>query len=150
MKYLCVLFFLITSSILTFGQEAPDISWEAELKNIPGSDTIFLVLKADVPQGLHIYSSDFQCDIGPNPTSFKELNIEGASQVGRLISVDPKTTYDDIFMCDLAYFDKKAELRQAFISSSKHKRIHGVLEFQVCLENGMCILQTHNFDLASE
>jgi len=150
MKYLAICSLILLSTFNSFAQNAPDIIWEVTLELIDDSDSAILVLTADVPKGLHIYSSDFECEIGPNPTSLKSLEENGAELSGDLLSIGAKTTYDDIFMCDLSYFDVKAELHQKFLLTESEASLSGVLEYQVCLENGMCILREQAFDVSTD
>lgn len=119
--------------------------WDIHVENI--NDTSYIVFNGVIPKGQHIYACDFKCEIGPFPASIVNPNAHGGTFVGPLQSPGAKAEFDDIFECTLKSYGGNAAFRQAIQIEGGHADFSGVLEYQVCLENGMCVLQRKEFSL---
>lgn len=111
------------------------------------NDTAYIVFNGVIPEGQHIYACDFVCEIGPFPAVIANPTANNGSFVGPLKSPGAKAEYDDIFECTLKSYGGKASFRQAIQIQGGHADFSGVLEYQVCLEDGMCVLQRKEFSL---
>ena len=75
-------------------------------------DEIDLIFKATIDKGWHLYSSDFDPELGPMVTELVFEDNNSFETVGDLQAINPKKGYDDIFEGDYTYFQEKGEFRQ--------------------------------------
>jgi hypothetical protein len=147
MKLLCLIMLTAFSLPISFCQDAPEdpvftVSFDQEFA-LPG-DTVEVVLKADIPMGLHMYSTYNQCDIGPFKLDFHFRSHTSYVLVGLPYSVGDQRITDDIFKCELGRFDRQAEIRQKIKILDGQVSITGAVEGQWCTDH-IC----YNFGMAS-
>jgi len=147
-----VLGLMLSSVFLSNAQDLPTFDWKisSSMDNAEAGDTLRLMFMTDIKEGLHIYGSTFECEFGPNPSRLDSTEATGLNLEGSLISKGVITEYDDIFMCELNYFKKHARFEQKVAMTGSSGTVSGILEYQVCLENGMCILQKEPFTIRIE
>jgi len=87
-----------------------------------------------------MYSSDFECEVGPIVTAFEFQPSDHYSLVGNLRPINAEKKYDEIFECEYTYFKKTAEFRQTIKILKPGVKITGTYEYQVCTDvDGKCI-----------
>lgn len=97
-------------------------------------EVIEVILKADVPEGLHMFSTYNKCEIGPLKLmlSFKASNAY--CLVGEPYSIGDKKVNDEIFKCEVGEFFRKAEVRQKIKILNTAVSVSGNVEGQWCTE----------------
>jgi len=144
--------FMLSCAFNSSAQDLPTFDWKisASVDKAEQGESFHLTFMTDIKEGLHIYGSSFECEFGPNPSRLDSTEAQGLSLEGGLISSGVVTEYDDIFMCELNYFKKHAHFEQKVTMTESSGTLSGILEYQVCLENGMCILQKEPFTIRIE
>ncbi len=116
--------------------------WEYALSTTefkPG-DEIELIFKATIDRGWHLYSSDFDPELGPMVTTFSFEPNNSYELVGELRAINPKKGYDEIFEGDYTYFEGHGEFRQTIKVITANLHFTGTYEYQVCTDtDGRCI-----------
>jgi thiol:disulfide interchange protein len=98
-------------------------------------DVIEVIFRADVPAGMHMYSTYNKCEIGP--LKFEVLfdkNQSSFCAIGKPYSIGDKKMVDDIFKCEIGEFFGKAEVRQKIKILENLVSISGNIEGQWCTE----------------
>ncbi|MCB9240173.1 MAG: thioredoxin family protein [Flavobacteriales bacterium] len=131
-------------------QMVPPAKWSYQVvtKNPKSCETIEVVFKAEIPESFHVYSNDYNCpNGGPLPSVFTFTPHASFKLVGGAKPVGAKKVYDDIFECDITEFHHKAEFRQKIELKNTSPVIKGILEYQMCTEQGMCVLHEYEFNI---
>ena len=105
-------------------------------------DEIDLVFKASIDKGWHLYSSDFDKELGPMVTELLFEENSSFEVVGDLKAINPKKGYDDVFEGDYTYFVDKGEFRQTIKVLEESLQFSGSVNYQVCTDDsgdGRCI-----------
>ena len=97
-----------------------------------------LVLSATFEDGWHLYGANFDPECGPIVTTV-QWQIQGATAIGKLASPKAKKKHDEIFDCDITYFNKKGEYTQKLKITNEEVVVKGAYECQLCQDDGMCI-----------
>ena len=97
-------------------------------------DVIELILKANVPSGLHMYSTYNKCDIGPLKLIVNFEKQSSFQLVGEPYSIGDKKIKDEIFNCEVGEFFNQAEVRQKIKLLNNKVDIKGNIEGQWCTD----------------
>lgn len=141
---------LVMLSSLSFGQILNPTKWKVELskKEIKAGDVIDVVFKAKIDKSWHLYSNDFDPDLGPILISFDFEADASYERIGKVKPVNAKKHYDKIWEGEVSYFENTAELRQQIKVLSLPLKIVGTFDFQSCSdESGQCVMGDDEFDL---
>ena len=133
---------LILVSLIGHPQVTEPATWSHELSDgsVKVGEEIDLIFKAEIHPDWYLYSSDFECDIGPMVTTFTFGASDAYTLVGNIQPIDAKKKYDEIFECDYTYFKVKGEFRQTIKVLKPGLVINGTYEYQVCTDvDGKCI-----------
>lgn len=145
-KALVFIFFL--AFISAQAQVLHPAKWEYELSTteFKVGDEIDLVFKSTIDMGWHLYSSDFDPDLGPMVTTFTFTPNDSYELVEGIKAINPKKGYDEVFEGDYTYFEGNGEFRQTIKVLSEGLYFKGFYEYQVCTtSDGMCIPFDHDF-----
>jgi hypothetical protein len=135
-----LLLFLFLNNLAT-AQEIVPANWELKFSrdNWKENDTVTLYLIGNIPEHQSVYSTNFNCDLGPMPSKLVFTNagtnylvVDSAKSVGE------KPEYDDIFECTMKKFKGKALIKQVVKMNTKQAEIKGYLEYQTCTD-AMCL-----------
>ena len=144
-KYLfpLALFFLASS---VFGQKVPSADWSYAItkRDVKVGEVIEVIFATPIPEGYHIYSNDYG-DCPPVKAHFTYNENSSFDLVGGAKAIGSHHYTDDIFECEVADFENKAEFRQQIKLLSSNPNIEGVLEYQMCTSDGMCVLFEYDF-----
>jgi len=144
-KYLFLfgLFFLASA---VFGQKVPSANWSYTItnSNVKVGDAIEVVFTTSIPEGYHIYSNDYG-DCPPVKAAFTYNQNSSFELVGSAKAIGSHHYVDEIFECEVADFENKAEFRQRIKLLSSNPNIEGVLEYQMCTSDGMCVIFEYDF-----
>ncbi len=118
-------------------------SWSVTISKpnaVPGEE-VELIVTARIAAHWIVYSSDFQAEIGPQPTTFRFDGVGTFEPVGPLVPIAARRGRDKTWETDYTYFAGRAEFRQRVtVRAAKFAgtiRIKG----QLCNErDGTCTL----------
>ncbi len=149
LRILFVLFGALFIQAQSIAQIIPPADWSYEIpnKNVKTGEETEIVFKAVIPETYHVYSNNYVCKFGPLPSEFKFEKHPSFEVVGLAKAVGDHKYFDDVFNCDLADFSKTAEFHQKIKILGKDPVIKGVLEYQMCTEAGLCVLQEYDFNI---
>lgn len=123
----------------SFAQPDPpkDPSFKINLSNpAPKTgETVDLIITFDVPEGMHLYSTNVFCDVGPTPFIAEFPKSSSYCLVGKLTSVGDVVHMDEVFKCKAGEFRKKAKFVQKikFLKANVSVKIR--FEGQWCSES---------------
>ncbi|WP_353718291.1 protein-disulfide reductase DsbD domain-containing protein [Dyadobacter sp. 676] len=119
-------------SISTKAQVETPVHWSFSSEKI-NDHQAFLVLKADIDQGWHVYSQ-FIKDDGPIPTSVSFDNST-AYQLARKVLETPKalSDFDKNFNMEISWHEKQVIFKQ-WITFKRPTTITGSIEFMACTD----------------
>jgi thiol:disulfide interchange protein len=141
-KFLILAFFLGTTLVQAQILRPNEWSFSLSTTEFKVGDEIDLVFRATIDKGWHLYSSDFDPELGPMVTETLFEDNGSYELVGGLQAINPKKGYDDIFEGDYTYFQEKGEFRQTIKVLSEALNFNGSINYQVCTDetgDGRCI-----------
>jgi thiol:disulfide interchange protein DsbD len=148
MKKFLVLGLTMLLASIVFGQKIPPANWGHTLNKTEVSvgDVIEVTFKTVVPKGYHIYSNDYG-DCPPRKSVFTYDKNASYELVGGANPIGYHHYEDDIFECEVADFEEKAEFRQKIKILSASPKITGLLEYQMCTADGSCVLFEYEYNI---
>jgi thiol:disulfide interchange protein len=148
MKKFLFLVLTISLSVVVFGQKVPPANWGYTVSQNEAKvgDVVEVVFKTTIPKGMHIYSNDYG-DCPPIKAKFVYEKNATFELVGSAKPIGSHKYVDDIFECEVADFENKAEFRQKIKLLSASPKIGGTLEYQMCTEEGMCVQHEYDFTI---
>lgn len=137
MRIITLLYTLLLS-LTAVGQISEPIVFSHKINQSENKASI--VFDASIDEGWHVYSIDNNEMI--ISATFNIEKIEGCQLDGKLIaSGDEIKTFDNMFNCEVRYFEKKATFTQNIIITDKTYYISGYLEYGAC-NNESCLPPT--------
>ncbi len=133
------------------GQIMEPAKWKVQFsdKEAAVGDKIDVVFTANIDNTWHLYSNDFDPELGPILISFKFDENPSYERVGDVKPINSKQSFDEVWQGEVSYFEDKAELRQTIIVKQLPLKVAGTFEFQSCSEEtGMCVMGDDKFDLS--
>lgn len=149
---LALLLLLTVTSVVLAQTKKAAATWTFALsKPSPvAGDEVEIVLSAKLAPGWSLYASDFQAEIGPQPTRVVLTPNDAFSPVGSLRSVGAKRKRDRTWDLDLGYFEERAGLRQTIRVLRPGLVIAGEIRGQLCSgSDGTCELMTERFSVSA-
>lgn len=151
MKNLRILLYMVLSftSAQLFAQFKTTTTWsyDANKTEVQTGDEIELIFKVKIIDDWYLYSSDIDPDVGPMVTEAEFEPNDSYELIGKLIPINAKEKYDEIWGADVTYFEKIGEFRQKIRILKKELDISGSLTFQTCTDiDGQCIPGGADFD----
>lgn len=149
-KSLLVIAFFLMLANVSFAQILKPSKWKAELskKEIKVGDEIDVIFKATIDKSWHLYSNDFDPDLGPILISFDFEDHISYERIGKVKPINAHKHYDKVWEGDVSYFENTAELRQRIKVKNLPLKIEGTFDFQTCSdESGQCVMGDDEFDL---
>ncbi len=148
MKKYVILGLTLMISAVVFGQKIPPANWshKVDKKEVKTGDIIEVTFTTPVPKGYHIYSNDYG-DCPPVKAKFVWDKHVSYEVIGEAKAIGSHHYEDDIFECEVADFEGKAEFRQKIKVQSANPKISGILEYQMCTDDGMCVLFEYEYDV---
>lgn len=146
MKKYLILGLTLFISVVVFGEKIPPANWGYILdkQEVNVGDVVEVIFKANVPKGYHIYSNDYG-DCPPIKAKFVWEKNASYELIGGAKPIGSHHYTDEIFECEVADFEGKAEFRQKVKILSNNPAISGVLEYQMCTDDGMCVLFEYDY-----
>lgn len=107
--------------------------------------TVDLVFTGKIDKGWYMYSSELKVD-GPMPTEVEFTSNGSFQKVGKLVPVNPKEKYDEIWAGKVNYFVKEAKFIQKVKILKTGAVIEGKIVCQTCTEkDGKCVPNKDKF-----
>lgn len=123
---------LLCALIPAAAQIMNPVKWTSEMK-MTGDAKGEIVYTAVISSGWHMYSTDVDPSIGPQPLSISYPVLKGAKLDGKLRpDRAPHAEFDDMFEAELRWWTGKITLRQAFTATAPDFRIEGNISFSAC------------------
>ena len=149
-KVTVLLVLMLSVSVGSFAQILTPAKWTVELskKEIKVGDVIDVVFKAKIDKSWHVYSNDFDPDLGPILIEFDFENHPSYERIGKVKPINAHKKYDKIWQGDVSYFENTAEMRQKIKVKSLPLHVEGTFDFQTCSDQtGQCVMGDDEFDL---
>ncbi len=148
-KIAVLLVLMMSVSLISFAQILTPAKWTSELskKEIKVGDEIEIIFKAKIDKSWHVYSNDFDPELGPILIEFDFEADASYERVGKVRPVNAVKHYDKIWEGDVSYFENTAEMRQTIKVKSLPLHIEGTFDFQTCSDQtGQCVMGDDEFD----
>lgn len=145
---LLALFFLILNVFLTHAQIFNPTQWTFQVgkSKVKAGETVDLIFKVKLNDKWHLYSNDFDPNVGPKVTVFKFNPDAGYQLVGSVKPIGAEEIFDDVFGGKVRIFHHKAEFRQKIKILGPVLKITGSYESQSCSDEiGTCVDQDGDF-----
>ncbi|MDE5416916.1 thioredoxin family protein [Labilibaculum sp. DW002] len=150
LKFTILAILMVMISGVSFGQILTPSKWKVELskQEIKVGDVIDVVFKAKIDKTWHVFSNDFDPELGPILATFNFEKNDSYELVGKVTPIKPHKHYDEVWEGEVSYFEKKAELRQTIKVKSLPLKVEGTFDFQSCSDvSGQCVMGDDEFDL---
>ena len=109
-------------------------------------ETVELIFKIRLDGDWHLYSNDFDPNLGPKVAVFNFNPNPGYELVGKTIPIGAKEEYDEVFEGKVRLFHGSAEFRQKVKILADFKTITGSYQTQTCSDKaGRCVDQDEEF-----
>ncbi len=109
-------------------------------------ETVELIFKIRLDGDWHLYSNDFDPNLGPKVAVFNFNPNPGYELVGKTIPIGAKEEYDEVFEGKVRLFHGSAEFRQKVKILANFKTITGSYQTQTCSDKaGRCVDQDEEF-----
>jgi thiol:disulfide interchange protein DsbD len=138
---------LLTGLFESYAQMVLPAKWSVKtsVAETKVGETIELIFTTGIPGHNHIYANEYKCDPLMVELIIKKNN--SFEIVGKPKAVGVHRYVDDVFNCEVSEWREKAELRQKFKILKPNPTISGVLEYQMCTEEGQCVQFEYEFDV---
>ncbi len=149
-KFTLIVTLLLMVSSLSFGQILSPSKWKVELskQEIKVGDVIDIVFKAKIDKSWHLYSNDFDPELGPILIEFDFEDHASYERIGKVKPINSHKHYNEIWEGEVSYFENTAEMRQQIKVKSLPLKVEGTFDFQSCSNvSGQCVLGDDEFDL---
>ncbi len=138
--------FVALMGLTSFSQILTPVKWTFSTERISETEYL-LIYNAKIDKDWHLYSPNSP-ENGPLPLVFEYENKTDFELVGKLAeSPKPHGVYEEIYKVTVLQFSNFAKFTQKIkVKSAKNFHIKGLLDGQSCLDDGMCVPVTANFD----
>lgn len=127
---------IVIIGFATSAQIVSPVKWKIDLEKM-GDSIGYIVLKATIEDGWHLYSNDLP-EGGPIPTTVEWENLYNVKVVGNLeVSPKPHEEISQIFMLKLGFWNKRAVLKQKVEFNGEDYKIEGYVTYMAC-NDGTC------------
>ncbi len=133
------------------GQIIDPVKWKVQFsdKEAAVGDKIDVVFKANIDKTWHLYSNDFDPELGPILISFNFDENSSYERIGEVKPINSKKKFDGVWQGEVSYFEDEGELRQTILIKQLPLQVSGTFDFQSCSdETGMCVMGDDKFDLS--
>jgi thiol:disulfide interchange protein len=149
MKYKNVIFITLFVFVTSVSQaqifNPSHWTFSVDKKTVKKGDVVDLIFKAKLDDTWHLYSNDFDPNVGPKVAVFTFKKDAGFELIGKIKPIGAEKHYDDVFGGDVRYFNKRAEFRQK-VKILSASTIAGTYETQACSDQiGKCVDQDGDF-----
>lgn len=141
------LLFALVVSLFCLAVNAQEATWKGSAKLLDNGN-YKLEFKCTVPAGWHVYSM-YTPDGGPMQTSFS-FN-KGVEAAGKAVEKpEPHKQFDEIFEVDVWSYEGEFTITQEVKVADDAKAVAGSIDYQLCQDGGMCIMNSYDFSFPVE
>ena len=147
MKHLLALLISIFLIGSAHAQILNPVKWTYSTERV--SETEYnLVFSAKIDKDWHLYSV-YSPENGPLPLFFEYQKSDNYELIGKIKEFPkPHEVYEEIYKVTIKQFSKKAKFIQKILVKNKTEfTVKGLLDGQSCLDDGMCVPITDDFEL---
>ncbi|WP_116812513.1 protein-disulfide reductase DsbD domain-containing protein [Steroidobacter cummioxidans] len=141
---------LALGALSSAGADQSDLQWQLRIEpqTVKAGDEAEIVFSASIPEGLILYSSDFDAELGPRPAKFVFAANDAVELQGPVSAVQAQRRKDKVFGSEYTYFANRAEFRQKVRVLKTGTDITGRIDGQTCQErDGTCFLFKEPFSV---
>ncbi|MFT5883595.1 MAG: thiol:disulfide interchange protein [Arcticibacterium sp.] len=126
--------------------EPATFTFDTKKGEVKIGDIIELEFNATIEKDWHLYSSDFDPDLGPIVLETKFIQNDSYKLVGSLKPINPKEHFEEIWEGNTTYFEEKGQFIQRVQILKLNPEIKGDISFQTCTDlTGRCINSKKKF-----
>lgn len=143
--FLLVALLSITTS---FAQLSKPTTWsfDTNKKQVKVGDEVELKFNATIAKDWHLYSSDFDPELGPIVTTITFTPNATYQLVGKLKPIGAIKKYDELWGGNVTYFENKGQFIQKVKILAANPVIEGKINFQSCTDiDGKCVNGKESF-----
>ncbi len=147
-NFLKPLFALILFVNFSQAQILKPASWSftTDKKEVKVGEEVTLQFNARIDKDWHLYSSDFDPDLGPIVTSMTFTPNDSYQLIGKIKPVNPIKKFDELWGGDVTFFEKNGQFLQKIKILKPDPKITGSVEWQTCTDvDGRCVNGTDKF-----
>ncbi len=138
-----IAFFLFLSA--SYSQAEEPINWKYSVKEVSGNEVI-LVFNATIDDKWHLYG--LNDELNPFISAFEKSDSYSLKGKFRQLG-HPHKAYDDLMEATREEFSKTAIFEQTItIISTEDFTLKGNLDYQACLDDGMCVMEDPSFEFS--
>lgn len=120
------------------------VKWQFGSKRLSEKEAVIFI-KATIDNGWHLYSQHVAAD-GPQATKFTFIPSDAFTLLGKTAEPKAKTTFENVFKMDVAYFDSEVVFQQRIKLADGKPTVKGNVMYQVCNDTE-CIPGEKNFSV---
>ena len=150
LKFTILAILMVMISGISFGQVLQPAKWNVEFskKNVKVGDQLDIVFKAKIDKTWHLYSNDFDPELGPILIEFDFTANNSYERIGEVKPINAHKHHDEIWDGEVSYFENEGELRQTIKVNELPLIVKGIFEYQTCSDaTGQCVMGDDEFDL---
>ena len=143
-----LLLILVASALTGLAQMSKPTTWsfDTNKKQVKIGDEVELHFNANIAKDWHLYSSDFDPELGPIVTNINFTPNATYQLVGKLKPVGAIKKYDELWGGNVSYFENKGQLIQKVKILAQNPVIEGKINFQSCTDiDGKCVNGKESF-----
>jgi len=139
---------LLLVTINTTAQNIPPAKWGVKVSVAEAKigDVVELIFTTAIPDGIHIYANDFNCD--PIMAEIELTANKSFAAQGKPKALGAHRYVDDVFECEVNEWKKKADLRLKIKILKANPSVLGILSYQMCTDAGSCVPGEYEFNIA--
>ncbi len=141
------LYFITNSNIANSQNIQKHVSWKFSVKKVSVSE-VELVFKGTAEKDWHYYT--LKDELNPFTLTFdKSIDFKPIGKITE--SPAPKKEYDSLMEANRSFYEKVGTFTQRIkILSNKPFTAKGTIEYQACLLDGMCVMESPDFSFNIE
>jgi len=150
LKFTILAILMAMFSGLSFGQVIEPAKWKVEFskKEVKVGDKLDVTFKATIDKSWHVYSNDFDPDLGPILIAFNFAANPSYERVGEVKPINAHKHHDEVWDGEVSYFENKAEMRQTILVKKLPLIVKGTFEYQACSDaSGQCVMGDDEFNI---
>ena len=147
MKNLLALFISLVLWSSTQAQVLNPVKWTYSAERISKTE-YNLIFSANIDKDWHLYSV-YSPENGPLPLFFEFQKSDNYELIGKMKETPkPHEVYEDIYKVTVKQFSNYAIFSQKIkVKTSSKFTVKGLLDGQSCIDNGMCVPITDDFEI---
>ncbi|MBI9059291.1 MAG: thioredoxin family protein [Labilibaculum sp.] len=150
LKFTILAILMVMISGFSFGQVLQPTKWNVEFskKDVKVGDQLDVVFKAKIDKTWHVYSNDFDPELGPILITFDFATNNSYDRIGEVKPINAHKHHDEIWDGEVSYFENEGEMRQTIKVKELPLIVKGTFEYQTCSDaTGQCVMGDDEFDL---